>query len=452
MPSVPEPINYPDVLGYITGGARVSFKPVQVAIALEPAVTRAGKPIAVYLLLQNASDADLDVVVTLRLPDRDAKGQKERFITRADRLNLKLEAAQVGAVLLPMSTLPDTAVSDGYRIGMDVKVTPVDKRSVNHVRLDDGGGVFDPNDINPEMAVRIEELRRLQWSVDTPRFSRTAIETGFTILSGKVGAITDLSPRWESLWSLGDARDDRLLIDHYGRLLEYQILPTLKPDRVYPATLKVLAERFRNMAYRPAPIEVTLIAQLITLLLELAHTTSKDSLTELGEVWSVRRFLKQNDKIQYVGPLSLPRWCRTLLLAYKRDQRVAQHPVQAVLHFAYDDLLRDAMILGMQRIAETTDLDIGGREEWEPYCDELMQRIHENRLDFASLYMPLVMGGLIAVDHLPMAPETLGQIAGDIQTALRRRQTERNEVNDPIFEVAEHLVNTALVRARSMGW
>ncbi|MGB1286081.1 MAG: hypothetical protein ACPG7F_06070, partial [Aggregatilineales bacterium] len=127
-------LNYPDVLGYITNNTRLNVNVLQIAAALSPRVVRAGRSLEMHVLLQNASDAELEVIATLRVPDRDAKKQKERFVTKADRLRIGLPPAGVGLVILPVSTLPDTAPGAGYKIGMDVKMKPAKRGRPSRIR------------------------------------------------------------------------------------------------------------------------------------------------------------------------------------------------------------------------------------------------------------------------------------------------------------------------------
>ena len=43
-------------------------------------------------------------------------------MTQTQRLVVTVKGAEVGYVVLPVTTLADTAVSDGYKIGVEVEV------------------------------------------------------------------------------------------------------------------------------------------------------------------------------------------------------------------------------------------------------------------------------------------------------------------------------------------
>lgn len=81
-----EATNYPDVLGYITKGARLDYGVLQAAAAVQPDPAKAGTPIDVTVILQNATDAPLEVLVVLNVPERDLAGLKGSFVAKVQRL------------------------------------------------------------------------------------------------------------------------------------------------------------------------------------------------------------------------------------------------------------------------------------------------------------------------------------------------------------------------------
>jgi hypothetical protein len=86
-------VNYPDVLGAITGGARCNIGVAQAALAVRPRVVRAGRPFEIILLLQNASGVDVDVTMTLHLPEVDAQKQRGKFVSKTTRLVIGMASA-----------------------------------------------------------------------------------------------------------------------------------------------------------------------------------------------------------------------------------------------------------------------------------------------------------------------------------------------------------------------
>ena len=112
---------------------------VQLAGAVRPRVVRAGKPFDVVVLIQNASDARLDVSATVQLPEKDAKKKKGKFVIKADKVVIGVEPAEVGYITVPVSTMPDTAVSPDYQVSVDIDIKPVNKGKPKRVRHAEGG-------------------------------------------------------------------------------------------------------------------------------------------------------------------------------------------------------------------------------------------------------------------------------------------------------------------------
>ena len=102
-------VNYPDILGAITNGTRANIGPAQVALATRPAVPRAGRPFELIIAVQNATDTDLDVTVSITLPDLDARKQKARFTAKAGRVVAAVKPAEVGYIAVPIMTEANTA-------------------------------------------------------------------------------------------------------------------------------------------------------------------------------------------------------------------------------------------------------------------------------------------------------------------------------------------------------
>ena len=104
-------VEYPDVLGAVTGGTRVAMGVMQFALALTTDVIAAGRASEAILLVQNASDHKVEIAALLHLPDHDAKRQKGRFISRSARVAVPVQPGEVGYISLPFGVLPDTATS-----------------------------------------------------------------------------------------------------------------------------------------------------------------------------------------------------------------------------------------------------------------------------------------------------------------------------------------------------
>lgn len=351
--------NYPDVLGYITGGPRVRIGVLQLAVAVHPRITRAGRPFEVMVLIQNASDVELEVVVSLTFPERDAKKQKNRFVSKAARLVIGLEAAEVGVAVLPVSSLPDTAPSDSYSITMDVKVRPSGSEKPNRIREANGGGALDLDDLEAAAQAKLPELRNVQWDTRSSLIG-SSLSVPFTVMSGKVGQFADLKPSWTRLWSLSDLVDQVLLFNKHKESLA-KMLPKLTRAPVYTQLVESTRRQFSESGVVLKPLEEQLIAKILTVILEYARLSPKDIRYLVGEDYSIQRYLEVDELRPAPKSVALPAWAQDLLRALNRDERVVEYPVRAIGHFSYAGLLKDAMQHTFDRIQAITDLDMASK-------------------------------------------------------------------------------------------
>ena len=446
MPTNETDYNYPDVLGYLTGSERLNITVVQAAMAVRPRAVRAGRPFEVIMILQNAADCPVDVTVTLTVPEKDAKGNKGRFLVGTERLVVGLEAVEVGMVKLPVSTMPDTAVSESYPLTMDIDVKPLEKP--NRIRANEGGGAFDPANVPAERRESLEALKQLTYSVKKKGGlfrSGNTVELNFALLPGKVGKITKMDAGWESLWKLEDAQDDSMFLERYGELIRLHTLPALRRAALYPVLLEKNVKTFEKAGYPLTDIEASVITRLMTLILEYAN--SKESLhtgIEAG-IYDVRSSLNPKERMIQVDPPTLPYWLSSFLRAVAKDERLARVPVKAIPHFAYDDLLRDAITLGFQAIEISTGEDLGTPEEMNDYADGVISALkRKGKMDFTHAYMPLILGGVLVFDRILVGDEMLKEVLADIRPMLSERRTERDSDNEAIFDMATLVVNHTL--------
>jgi hypothetical protein len=438
VPEINQP-NYPDILGEITGGERYNAGVVQVALAVRPRVPRAGRPFEAILLIQNASDVDVDVTATLHIPEQDAKKQKNRFIAKSNRLVVGLRPAEVGYVVLPISSLPDTAVSDQYKIGMGVEVKALGKPK--RIRLQEGGGAVTQEYLPDETATKLTELKKLTYSTAKRGLMGTLLEAPFNILSAQMGQLADLKPGWVSLWKMSDHKDDRLLLEKYGSILSDKILPSLKRDKLYPPLFQATQEKFQATGYDIQPVEAHYITKLMVVLLEAA-VPDEETFDPLGfDEYNVKRLLQKGTD----DPEALPSWCRGLLKAIDRDPSVAENPALALSTTLYDELLRDSIRQAFEMIVNTTGEDLGSETDMQEYGERLIGDILKaNKLTFLDVYLPLALGGVMAYDRAILAEEKVGEALTEIFKQIKTRQSEVTEDNELVYRMAEQVIDRAL--------
>jgi hypothetical protein len=447
------PANYPDLLGEITGGVRANVNVLQLATALRPFIARAGRPFEMLMLLQNASDVALDVTVTLSLPDKDNKGKKKRFVTKAQRLVISLPEAGVGVVTLPVSTMPDTAIGDDYKIGMEVKVQPVEKTKPQRIRLPEGGAEIDLELLDDERQQAIADLKKLRWSAHQPALRKNVIESICTVMSGKAGSFADLQPSWQSLWTLSDHTDDRLMFIRFRGIIETKLLPSLAQRRnIFTAIQETTQKRFSDVGYPVNALEVNFISRLLTLILEYASMAERDPRYLVGEDLNLRRYLEEGYLNDSDNPVYVPFWVRSFLKALAIREDIADTPLQAIMHFAYDDLLKDAMLHTFMRLETVLDVEVGTNEERLAYADNLLTLMSEQGFDLNSLFMPLVFGGMIVGDGVLLKGEKPNDVLDMLRKLLDARLPEQDDYTAETLLMARRLVEISNNRYSGRNW
>jgi hypothetical protein len=427
-------VNYPDILGLITGGDRLNIGAVQAALAVRPQPARAGRAFESVLLLQNASNLPVEVIVSLLLPDQDAKRQKGRFVTKTAKLSVTIAPAEVGYVSLPAACHPETTPG-AYKIGVELDVKTRGKTS--RLRSPTGGGEVDPATLPEPTLNRIDALKKLTF-VTAKRLGRNIIDVPFEVTLGRPEPLPELKPGWVSVCKLTDFRDDRLLLHAYGEALQIQSLPSFKRTLVYKPLVETTAARFASAGFPLEASEASAIAKLMTIILEYASPkVTGHGYTNAG-VFAITPLLERNP-LTLERALMLPHWTRAMLKAIARDERVASHPVQAITRLVYDDLLRDGIEYAFELVETATGENLGSAEEMEQYADRLIEMLKSARsdsgLDFNRVYLPLLMGGVLINDQMLMEKEDPAELLKAASHTLEARLQSIPDADDTIVEM-----------------
>lgn len=436
---------YPDLLGYITGGERYNISAAQVALTVRPRVVRAGRPFEALMLIQNVSNANIDVTVTLQIPAQDAQKKKGRFVAKVERLVVGLQPAEVGYISLPLSSLPDTAVGSDYKVSMDISVKTLDK--AERVRSSNGGSTFTLEHIKPEIIEKINDLKTLSYSTKKAGFRGNVLETTFGLLSGKVGAIVDLTPGWTSLWTLRDHLDDRLLMQRYWETLKLKVLPNLNRSTAFQPLYETTLKRFSAAGFKIKPLEALLISKLMTLIIEYAAPSAESAHGHLAAgIYDISGLLKK-ERVMSSQPMNLPKWISALLRTIDKDERAARFPGLALASFAYDALLQDAANHAFHMIEIATGENLGSLEERNLYIDDMFKMLRkEASIDFSHVYLPLVLGGILIFDQLMLPDEKLSEIVDKLRLLSSEREAEITDDDEPTFAIFSKIVNQAMMK------
>ncbi len=436
--------NYPDILGSITGGARYNVNVAQVALGVRPRNIRAGRSFEVILLIQNASDVDIDVTASLQLPPQDNKKKPKRFIAKSERLVVGLRPAEMGYVVLPVTSLPDTAIGEGYKVGVGIEVKSQGKP--RRIRTNEGGGQVNPEHLNDDTLGKLNDLKKLSYSTNRRGLMGTVLEAPFNVMSPQIGQLVDLKAAWVSLWKMSDHHDDSLLLTQYAEKLQTLVLPKLKREALYPPLYEATAQRFQQSGYALQPPEIHYITKLMVYILELAtpDESSPDYLKDPHyDVQLALKLVLRGEQ----DALTLPAWCKGMLKAIEANPAVAvDQPAVALASTGYDELLRDAMQLGFQMITTSTGEKMGSDDDMREYADRLIGKIQADKpvLSFSDVYLPLLLGGVIIYDRAVLKAEKVGELLTELSRIVKSRYAEVNAEDDMVYHLAEQVVDRAL--------
>lgn len=437
---MPEQVNYPDILGAITGGQRLNIGAVQAALAVRPRVARAGRPFEIILLLQNASDVDMDVTALLRLPEMDTKKQRGTFVSKNMRLVIGMAPAEVGYVVLPATTLPDTAASDMYRIAVEVDARSLQKP--RRVREPEGGGEFSPDYLKPDAREQVERLQTLVFST-ARRLGRQTLEAPLSLMSGTLGQMVDFKPGWVSICRLIDYADTRPLLHLYGDLLRTTILPRLKRHEVYPLLLQMTVARFAEAGFPLQEAEAVLITKLMVLILEYASPTETAHGYLAAGRYGIVPLIERNPLLLESVP-ELPHWLLGMLQLVAREARVATEPTKALVHLLYEELLFDAALLAFAEVERETGEDLGSPAEIEAHARAIATCLkNKEGLNFSRVYLPLVLGGIIINDKMPVSKQSPYDLLRSLSSAIESRAPALSEEEIELIDIAEQLIDRA---------
>ena len=439
--------NYPDILGYITGGNRLTIANlVEVAIAAHPQVARSGHPFEIIAVMQNVTDVNLQVTAVLQLPKRDAKNASERFFTGNDRLSITVHPAETGYLLLPVSSQPDTAPGD-YKIGVEFEVKSLDKPRRIRQKPESNQEVnlqyyFS---LSEESIEQLASLKSLKFSSEKCGMFGKGVETMFRLGPGNGKKPLRSNPEWISLWSLGTDTDVRPLLERYQTLLAQRVLPTLTVTHLYDVLHKTTRDRLFIAGYPVREVETHYIVKLMVAVLEMGRQAHGEEAYPGENMYRVAGLL-QNGWPTDGRPIPLPNWCRRLLYTIGFDDRVLDNPIEALARPLFEDVMRDAIWYGFKLLHSTTDVDLGDDQDIRAYAEQVIKGLWEPdvSLDFIDIHMPMVFGGLLVDDRVKMATEDRFNNFHELLEMYETREEQYGDDLTIFFDLALHLVDSAL--------
>ena len=423
---------YPDILGFVTGGERVSVNSVDFALATLPAVTCAGQPFQAMLLAQNNSNAVVELNTTLSLP-----GRKKRFIAADEAVDYQLKPGEVGYVAFPIKSHPETTTGDDYKLSVTINARPLTKPEI--IRTAGEG---------PSLAVLSEKrratigrMRQLEWTTSKRFGLGDTLEASFSIAPAKSSDSPAIRRGWQSLWNLAEDGTPAMLLNHYGTLIRERVFPRLKKTVMFEPLVRATEARFKAAGYPLKTEETLLIAKVLTLVVHMADP-GEDNIDYLGsQNFNVSVLFRR----ELPPDVILPRWFEALVRAIAADEQNAVVPARFIGGQAYDALLRDALPFAFAIVAKTTGEDMGTDKEIADYSDNFIKLLGTaGAMDFGHVYLPLIMGGVIVFDRIIAPEEVLEDTLRGMSDVLLARDAEWTEDNDLVFLMTKDLVNRSL--------
>lgn len=432
--------DYPDILGYITNGARASLSGVQAALAVSPRAALPGRPFHALLLAQNTTDRSLELRAVLSLPAKDARKQKGRFAAAKEQVDFRLKPGEAGYLMLPIMCHRETAPGDGYKLGLAVNVRPGSKGQT--IRAENGGSPLQPDTLNDKRRTALEQLRALEFSASKRFGLRDELEVSFSVAPPAKGA-ENTAPQggWFSLWNLAEDGSAQLLLERYAAVLQDHVFPKIKKQQMFEALRQATEARFQAAGYPLKPLEAVYIAKLLALVVHMADP-GEDQFDYLGsQAFNVAVLLKR-DLPESIG---LPHWFEGLVRGIAHQEQVAAHPAAYITGKLYDALLLDTIPFAFNMVRTITGEDMGTEEEMRQYAHNFVRSLNTTgRMDFAHTYLPLVMGGAIVFDRVIEPGEKLDETLRGMSDVLAMRDPEWTEDNDLVFLLTRDLVNRSL--------
>ena len=385
---------YPDVLGAITGGARISMDKLQCALGVFPRRTYVNQPVEVILILQNMVDQNMQLKIGIQLPNQDRKGGPVVMDTPKKTVALGLRPGEVGVLRMPVIPLPPTQPGTGFPVRIAVRYrTPSEGRAV---RPPTGGA---PPTVLSVSAFKLQALQEVEFSAHTWNKSAEIMTTYFDIAPKRVPlSQQNLQARYESLWTHEEMEEERELVR--ARIPDaIRVSAGLTRSTVLRPIIHAVEERFADRGIPLHPGEALAIAKMITYTL--------DEGLELEPGFDVQE----------------SRWFQTLcqVLAHDPDLELADRGELAV-RYLFEAALFDAIILGFSVIEPKVNEDLGDYSERVSYANRLLSWLAgEGEPDLVYAYLPLVMGGLVVNLFVTLKEDNPWEMLYDLREAYRGR-------------------------------
>jgi len=415
---------YPDVLGAITNGTRISIDDLQCAVGVFPETTYINQSCELIVILQSMVDENMQVKVAIQLPTEDKKGNPVVIDTPKKMVSLGLRPGEVGVLRMPMVPHPPT--QPGKQLPVRVAVRYRTAKPGRAVRPPAGGAPPSTLDMS---SFKVQSLKEVTFSAHTWNQSTDIITTYFDIAPKRMPNIPqDLKPQYETLWTHDAMRVERQLM--LNKLQDaHRVAAGLTRSRVYEPFVHAVDERFANRGLPLHPGEVHAIAKIMTYTL--------DEGLELEPGFRVEDSL----------------WFKTLCQVLAHDESVEDWPrSELAVKYLFESTLFDAIILGFAVIEPKVREDLGTRDERFSFANRVLTWfVGKGEADLSYVYLPLVMAGVVVNQIVSSRDDNPWIMLEELHEAVRGRARLFTGEASVIFDMTSALLREgeeSLKRAR----
>jgi len=231
-------------------------------------------------------------------------------------------------------------------------------------------------------------------------------------------------------------------LQKFRKQLDTQVLPALTVNKVFEEAYQTTMKNFSQAGFFLTKWEATIIAKMMTLILLFASPTK---LLELAAGhYNIKPILADDANLNNIF---LPRWTSQFLNLMNREPRAIEHPIKSIFHFCYEGLLTDAVTHGFERIEYVLSESVGTKEERTSYCEQLLSDYNDKKLNFSSVYLPLILGGISAADMVVLQDDNMIDAAREIENMVDLRRSELlDDETAGIFDMTDRLMGKVLLK------
>jgi len=421
---------YPDVLGAITGGARVNIDKLQCALGVFPRRSYLNQPAELVLVLQNMVDQTMKVQVAVQLPIENAEGRPAVFDAPKTSFAFNMDAGEVSALRIPILALSPTPPGADYPVRVAVRYRAPEGRAV---RLASGGA---PPTLMKLSPIKFQVLKEVEFSAELWHGSADILTTYFDIAAKAMPFQEhELKPRYDILWKREEMNEERRRVQEKAPDAR-RVASTLTQDKILPAVLFAVEDRYTRGGLTLSPAEARAITKMIVYTL--------DGLAQRADKLDVR------DTI----------WFSTLCQVLLHDPKIEEWDKgDLVVEYLLEAAVYDAMMMAYRMIEPIVKGNVGNQADRVSYTNRLLTwMIGQGDSNVSYIYLPLAMGGVMVNHKIGIRGESPWTIIDELRkTYVNRSRLLKNDeaavfdMLNKVLDQEEKEMKRAGIRRTSTG-